>query len=112
MPDTACGYRPGARGGHWSDSFRKDGLTAGSLLRTLGTFGRINDQVNLARAYAQADMQKLVTMKIAESVDVKATYGGGRSINLDITVYGRGGEITRVGLTGAPTGNEWRWVDV
>lgn len=110
MSDSACGYRPGARGGHWSDSFRSDGLTAGSLLRTLGTFGRINDQVNLAGAYAKADMAKLVTMKVADSVDVKATYGGGLSINLDITVYGRSGDVTRVGLTGSPTGSEWRWV--
>lgn len=108
-PDTACGYRAGQRGGHWSDSFRDDGLTAGSLLRTLPSSGSIRDSVNLARAYAQADLSKLVTMGYAASVDVQSKYLGGNAMSLDAVIYGQAGLTSNVGIIGSRSTNAWVW---
>lgn len=108
-PDATCGYRPGQRGGHWSDSFRDDGMTAGSLLRTLPATASIRDSVQLARGYAQADLSKLVTLGYAQSVDVQTAYLGGNAMSLDATIFGQSGLTSNVGITGSRSNNSWLW---
>lgn len=108
-PDATCGYRPGQRGGHWSDSFRDDGMTAGSLLRTLPATASIRDSIRLARAYAQSDLSKLVTLGYAQSVKVDARYIGGNAMSLDATIYGQSGTTSNVGITGNRSNNSWVW---
>src|SRR5688572_27723175 len=47
-PDAPCGWKPGARGGHWSDSYRSGEYsgTAGSLIATLNAHKSIMDAVS------------------------------------------------------------------
>lgn len=108
-PNTICGYRAGNRGGHWSDSFRSDGLTSGSLVRTIKASGKIRDQVNLLQAYAQSDMEKLVTMGVAISVNVTANYIGGNRASLDIEIIGPSGTTANVAVSGTRISNAWVW---
>jgi phage gp46-like protein len=109
LPDTSCGYRPGGRGGHWSDSFREDNLTTGSLLRTLKPGKSIAGDVALIGTYANHDMQKLVSLGVAASVTATAKYAGNGKIELAIEIFGQMGQKTRVGLTGTPIKNAWVW---
>lgn len=109
LPDTVCGYRPGGRGGHWSDSYRGDGMTSGSLLRTLKPGKSIAGDVALVKAYAAHDMQKLVKLGVAVAVTAEAKYAGSGKIELAIEIFGQLGQKTRVGLTGTPIKNSWIW---
>ena len=109
-PETDCGYSPLGRGGHWSDSFRDDGFTSGTLLRSLPAAGAIRDLVNLARVYAQADLDKLVDpYGVASEVSVVSTYGGGNKVNLSIQIIGIAGATTRIGVIGSRLKNSWAW---
>lgn len=108
-PDTPCGYTPGDRGGHWSDSFRRDGQSCGTLLRTLPTVGSLRDSVRMVKAFAQVTLERLVTMGVASRVEVEVEYIGGTSVNMRVTIYGQGSEVTTVGVTGERLDNGWVW---
>lgn len=108
-PDTACGYRPGAQGGHWSDSFRGDGRRAGTLVRNIPTSISIRDSVALARATLEADLSKLVNMGVAQKVSVTAAYVGGNVMTATVDIVGPNGVVSRVGLTGQRSPNAWAW---
>lgn len=108
-PDIPCGYRAGAIGGFWGDSYRTDGQYSGTMIRYIPTTGSIRDAVSLIRAYAEKDMKKLITYGVATDVTVEATYAGGATVNLDIRVFGRSGDETRVGITAARMANSWVW---
>jgi phage gp46-like protein len=109
-PDTPCGYRPGAQGGHWSESYITSGPTSiGTLLRTIPSTGRIQENINLIVAYAQATVERLIERGVAVSVDVKGSYIGGSRMQLDITVVGRQNVTARVGIAGARLSNGWVW---
>lgn len=110
LPNTACGYRPGAQGGHWSESFRTDGAKSGSNIRNLPKSMNIRDSVALAKATIEADLAKLVKMGIAQSVTVTAEYLGSNVMSADIEIMSPTGIGTRVGLTGNRNGNSWAWV--
>lgn len=108
-PDTACGYAPGNRGGHWSDSFRTDGQSCGTLLRNLPLVGSLRESVRMVKAFAQMTMEKLVLLGVASRVEVDAEYVGGTSVDLRIVIYGQGLEVTTVGVIGSRLENGWVW---
>lgn len=106
---STCGNAPGDSRGHWTDSFRSDGLTAGTKLRYLTPQGSFRDSVNQAVAFATADMQKLVAYGIAKTVDVSADIVGGSRVRLNIVINGQLPDVTRVNVTGTRLANSWLW---
>jgi phage gp46-like protein len=108
-PDSACGYRPGGQGGHWSESFRKDGQKVGTLLRTLPSSSSIRDNINLVRATLVSELNRLVVMGIAKTITVDAEYLGGNRMSADISIIAPDGTTARVGMTGARNSNAWAW---
>ena len=109
VPDSPCGVRPGARGGHWQDIFRGDGLTSGSLMFSVPAQASIRDSLLLIRGYAEATLNRLVNYGVATSVKVEVDYLGGASALVRATIYGQGDEITNVGATVARLQNGWAW---
>lgn len=108
-PDTECGYAPGNRGGFWADSFRRDGQSSGSLLRTIPATYSVRETVQLVKAYATSDLQKLVTYGVALKVEVDAEYKGGNKIDLTAIITGQTGVVSRVGVSGQRIQNAWVW---
>lgn len=110
-PDAPCGYRPGARGGHWSDSFRPAEYagTTGSLIATLNAHKSIADALAELKAIVKFDMQKLVAYGIATAVEVDAEYLGNNAAKLNIKIMGFAGETTNVGATLTRVKNSWAW---
>lgn len=110
-PDAPCGYRPGARGGHWSDSYRAREYQAssGSLIATLNAHKSIADALSELKALVKFDMQKLVAYKVATAVDVAAEYLGNNAAKLTIKIMGFAGETTNVGATLTRVKNSWAW---
>ena len=112
QPATACGVPPGTQGGHWSESYREDGLKTGSLLRDAlqRPVARVQEGVNLVRAQVQADVYKLVQLGVASRVDVTAEYAGSNKIDVTIVVYGPSSLTTNVvNLTADRLTNAWVW---
>lgn len=108
--DTECGHRPGERGGHWSDAYRRDGQLSGSRLRNeVPCKGSVNEAVNLIRGYAQADLEKLVRAGVAVRVEVEARYAGNNVIDLDAKIFGMAGDLVTVGISGTRLANGWAW---
>lgn len=108
-PDTRCGYAPGNRGGFWGDSFREDNLGSGSQIRNVSPRKSIFETMALIKAFAVADLKKLVTYGVAVAVDVDLLYVGDNRLNMTITVTGQAGVQSRVGLTGQRIKNSWVW---
>lgn len=110
-PDAPCGYRPGARGGHWSDSFRprEYQANAGSLIATLNAHKSIADALAELKALVKFDMQKLVAYKVATAVEVAAEYAGNNAAKLTIKIMGFAGETVNVGATLTRVKNSWAW---
>lgn len=107
--DTACGWRPGRRGGHWADSFREDGLTIGTTIRDIPAQATVADSVNLIKVFCLQAMQKLVAYGVAQSVDVTVKYAGSNTFETLISIVGQDGETARVGITGNRIENSWVW---
>lgn len=105
----ACGYPPGRDGGHWSDSYRADGLYAGTTVRDLPSFNRILDSVGVVRARLAKDMNKLVLLGVATSVAVAVEYVGKNRIAATIDITGPAGVTGRVDLTAERLENSWVW---
>lgn len=108
VENSACGVRPNAIGGHWSDSYRQG--YAGSRMRQVGTTGRVQDAINLINAHIVNDMNKLIDYGVAESVNVETKYLGSNRVSVVIEVVGppSGGD-GRVALEGSRLGNGWVW---
>lgn len=104
-----CGFRPGLRGGHWSQAYVRPGYTVGSSLRQLQFRGPIRELVPLARAAMRSDLAKLVTAGVVRSIDVTARYLGGNRIALDASLYGDVVDPTLVGVVGARSDYAWLW---
>jgi len=110
-PDAPCGYRPGVRGGHWSDSYRDREYqgTAGSMIATLNAHKSIADAISELKALVKFDMQKLVAYKVATSVDVDVSYIGNNAVKLVIKIIGMAGENVNVGASLTRVKNSWAW---
>ena len=109
LPNTTCGYRIGEQGGHWSDSFRKDGQSAGNLIHSVGSKKSYRDIVAAISARVQADLNKLIGLGIAKTILVTANYLGGARMNLNIDITSPDGVTSNVGLTGTRATNSWIW---
>lgn len=109
LPNTKCGYRPGAQGGHWSESFRTDGQKSGSSIRNLPKSMSVRDSMALARATLKSDLAKLVNMGVAQSVEVSTEYLGSNLMSANIEIVGPDGLGSKVGLTGNRNSNVWAW---
>jgi phage gp46-like protein len=107
--DTPCGWRPNARGGHWSDGYRENAGNSGSRVRYLKAHGRIADAIAELITIVRHDMQKLVSYGVAKSVDVTASYLGSNRAKLEINVFGDGGSSVNVGISGTRIANSWVW---
>lgn len=108
-PATNCGRKPGNRSGYWADAYRTDKIKTGSRLHQLTLKGKIRDFVALVEAYMRDDLQRLVNpYRVANQVDVKATYVGNNTVEVIITVYGET-ETARVAVSGTRLENNWVW---
>lgn len=107
--DKPCGVRPGAAGGHWSESFAGSGASFGNLLHTIQDGYKMSDLVKLASQYAKMAAQKLVTYGVANNVDVTTTYVGSGVVSIEIIVYGMNGLAQNVSISGTVVNNYWVW---
>ena len=107
--DTRCGYRPGARGGHWSDAFRGDGKSSGTQLRYIKPQASIQDTVSVIQAHFQMTLQRLVDYGVASAVIVKVKYAGRNVFNVSAEIFGSDGRTSNVGVTGTRLENSWVW---
>lgn len=108
-PNSKCGFRPGGQGGHWSESFRKDGQKIGSLVRKIPKSPGVRESVALVRATLLSELSRLVTVGIAKSVAVDAQYLGANTMRADIDILAPDGTTVRVGMTGDRNANAWAW---
>jgi phage gp46-like protein len=109
LPDRSCGYEAWQQGGHWSESYRNDGQKTGTLVRELKTGRSIKDSIAAVKAHLENDLSKLISMEIASSVVVNATYIGGNKVKVDIVVTSIAGVDAKVGLTGERSAISWVW---
>lgn len=107
--DAACGHKPGAVGGHWSDSYRDDGKRAGTNLRDVPTIYRVADTLKIMQAYAQSSLQKLVLYGVAQSVTVAVRYAGRNVFPMDVEIISTDGAVAKVGIVGNRMENSWVW---
>lgn len=107
--DRACGYRPGAIAGHWSDSYREDGKGAGTNLRDIPLTYTTSESIQLIQAYMQLSLQKLVDYGVAQSVTVAVKYAGRNNFQADIDIISTDGQNSKVGITGTRMENSWVW---
>ncbi len=107
--DNACGWFPGAQGGHWSESYMSGPAVVGTLMRSVSPQKTILQTTALLRAYAVATLERLVTRGVALSVAVEVNYKGDGRFEMDIEVHGLSNNIARVGLSGERLSNGWVW---
>lgn len=101
---------PAAVYGHWSESYRDDGLYVGSTLWNAAekSYVRTADAVKAVAVAVRADMGKLIALGLAETVDVEATYRGSNGVAVIVTVNTtRGPKI--VDLSGSFVSETWVW---
>jgi hypothetical protein len=101
---------PAAVYGHWSESYRSDGLWVGSRLWNAAakSYIRIADAVKAIEAAIRADMGKLLVLGVADSVEVEATYRGRNSVEVIITATKLNARHV-LNLSGALATNAWVW---
>ncbi|MGL5736316.1 MAG: phage GP46 family protein [Beijerinckiaceae bacterium] len=108
-PDTLCGWYPGTRGGHWSDSFRGDSLGTGSSIRFLKTDCSVGEMTAAVENALQSDLSKLVVHGVAREVKVTAKYAGKNTVDADVEIIGESGQSVRVGVSAERIKNSWVW---
>lgn len=98
-------------GGHWSESFREDGLYIGTRIwDEMNTpVARIQDAVSLLAAQLRADIGKLVQLNIASDIEVDVQYKGSNRVSATITINGPTLGENTVNLTSERLANEWVW---
>jgi len=96
--------------GHWSESYRKDGLYIGSTLWNAAEkkYIRVADSVRAIEAAVKADMAKLVSLELATSVNVAAEYIGRSSVALMVeAVVAQNKHV--LNLAGSFVTGAWVW---
>jgi hypothetical protein len=101
---------PSAIYGHWSESYRDDGLYIGSRLWNAAskTYIRVADAVSAIEAVIKADMSKLVVLGLVDTVEVEAHYGGRNSVNVKVTAATMQAQHV-LNLSGSLVSGEWAW---
>jgi phage gp46-like protein len=101
---------PAATFGHWSESYRDDGLYIGSTMWNAAekSYIRTADAVKAIANAVRADMGKLIALGLAESVEVEATYRGSNSVAVMITVTTSTGRSS-INLAGSFVTGTWIW---
>ena len=107
--DRKCSSPAGVYG-HWSESYRGDGLHVGSLLWNAADkpYVRINDAVKAIGAAVRADMTKLIVLGLATHVDVQTEYRGHNQVAVTIKAFTREGPRT-LNLSGVYASDTWTW---
>ena len=107
--DVRC-PTPAAVYGHWSESYRDDGLYIGSTMWNAAekSYIRTADAVRAIERAITADMGKLIALGIASAVDVEATYRGSNSVAVVIVVTTVTGRST-INLSGSFVSETWVW---
>ena len=97
--------------GHWSESYRDDGLYIGSTLWNAAAkkYIRTADGVKAIAVAIRADMGKLIALGIAKSIEVEATYKGSNSVAVEVVVHTSAG-VSRIGLMGSFVSESESWV--
>ncbi len=96
--------------GHWSESYRKDGLYIGSTLWNAANkkYVRIADNVKAIEAAVKADMAKLVALELASSVNVAAEYIGRGQVSILVeAVVAQNKHV--LNLAGSFVSGAWVW---
>lgn len=108
--DIAC-PTPAAVYGHWSESYRDDGIYIGSRFWNAAekSYARVNDAARAIEVMIEADMHKLIQMKLASNVKVDARYIGSGQVGVEITITSAAGVDTTIKLTGALVVGGWEW---
>ena len=101
---------PAGTYGHWSESYRGDGLYIGSRMYNAAekSYVRILDGVNAIGAAIRSDVSKLVILGIAEDVSVDVVYRGRSRVDVTITVTIRSVRKT-MNLVGTYKTDTWVW---
>lgn len=114
---SICGVNPTAIGGYWAESFidgesglyggAERGYRVGTSLRYVDTSSmRIREATAHIEAILQTDLQKLVLLGVAQSVEVTVEYAGDQRMVADIEIYGPNGvPYGRVALIGQRDAN-------
>ena len=107
--DVKC-PTPAAVYGHWSESYREDGLYIGSTLWNAASksYVRCADAVKAIGAAVRADMGKLIALGIAQSVEVEAFYRGSNTAEVIVTVNTVTGR-SKINLSGSFVSETWVW---
>jgi phage gp46-like protein len=101
---------PAAVYGHWSESYREDGLWIGSRLWNAAdkSYARTSDAVKAIEAAIKADMAKLVMMGVADSVEVEATYRRHSTVEVIVTAIKTNARHV-LNLSGTFVSDTWVW---
>lgn len=101
---------PAGTYGHWSESYRDDGLYIGSRLWNAAekNYSRVLDGVKAIGAAIRSDVGKLVILKLADDVEVDVVYKGRSRVDVTITILSRTVRRT-VNLAGTYTSDSWVW---
>lgn len=101
---------PAGTYGHWSESYRDDGLYIGTRVYNAAekTYPRIMDGVKAIGAAIRSDVGKLVILGIADDVDVEIVYLGRSRVDVVVTVVARSIHRT-VNLSGIYASDTWMW---
>jgi phage gp46-like protein len=96
--------------GHWSESYRDDGLYVGSRLWNAAEKPHriVADAIKSIEAAIKSDMSKLVTMGLADEVIVEAKDRNHNSAVVVITVV-TSQKRHVLNLSGSFAAGEWMW---
>jgi hypothetical protein len=101
---------PAAVYGHWSESYRDDGLWIGTRLWNAAdkTYIRVADSVKAVQAAIQADMGKLIALGLADNVTVEASYRGRNTVEVIVTATKMNARHV-LNLSGTFVSDTWVW---
>lgn len=96
--------------GHWSESYRNDGLYVGSRMYNAASkpYYKITDAVKAIGAAIKSDLGKLTVLGLADNVGVEVFYRGGNRVDVVITTMIR--NVRHVlNLSGTYASDTWVW---
>jgi len=101
---------PAGTFGHWSESYRDDGLYIGTRLFNAAekSYSKILEGVKAIGAAIRSDIGKLIILGLADDVDVDVVYRGRSRVDVTIAITIRSVRRT-VDLAGTYGTNAWVW---